>query len=121
MACRAIRGATTTPRNESAEILLDTTQLLTQMMERNGIKAEDIVSIFFSLTPDLDAVFPAVAARDMGLMDVPLLCLNEIPVPGALSQCIRILIHTNSHLSNADIEHVYLKEAVSLRPDHSRR
>jgi len=90
------------------------------MMAQNDIVVDHIASILFSLTTDLDAAFPALAARQMGLSDVPLLCMNEIPVPGALEQCIRILIHYNTDLTNAELHHVYLKEAVSLRPDHLR-
>ncbi len=117
MSVRAIRGATVTNENTSASILSDTSELLERMLAENDVQDDDLISIFFSLTDDLDAVFPAVSARRLGLMDVPLLCLNEIPVPGSLERCIRVLIHFNTDQSNAEIRHIYLKEAVKLRPD----
>lgn len=119
MSVRAIRGATVTSVNSVDSILGDTTELLEHMLAENDVKDGDVVSIFFSLTPDLDAVFPAVAARRLGLMDVPLLCLNEIPVPKALAKCIRILIHFNTTLTNEEVRHIYLKDAIQLRPDRS--
>ena len=117
MSVRAIRGATVTNENTSASILSDTSELLERMLAENDVQDDDLISIFFSLTDDLDAVFPAVSARRLGLMDVPLLCLNEIPVPDSLERCIRVLIHFNTDQSNAEIRHIYLKEAVKLRPD----
>lgn len=115
--CRGIRGAITVPCNTKDAILDATSELLTHLIEENALKQEDIVSILFSLTPDLDAEFPAVAARKIGLHYTPLLCLNEIAVPGSLSHCVRVLIHANSAVAQADIVHAYLRDAHVLRPD----
>src|SRR5919201_5177867 len=89
----ALRGATTVETNEAAPILDATGELMHELLERNGLDATDLVSCIFTLTEDLDAEFPAVAARNMGLSKVPLLCAREIPVPGALPKVIRVLIH----------------------------
>ena len=117
MSVRGIRGASVVDSNTKEAILAETTTLLIEMIQRNGVEFQDIASIFFSLTDDLNAEFPAIAARQMGMTDVPLLCMNEIQVPGGLSRCIRILIHWNTERAASDISHPYLKEAVSLRPD----
>jgi chorismate mutase len=117
MAVRGVRGATVADSNTRDAILSDTTVLLTEMITRNQIEFNDIASIFFSLTSDLDAEFPAIAARELGMSDVPLLCMNEILVPGSLPQCIRILIHWNTDKSPQEVVHPYLKAAVKLRPD----
>jgi len=117
MSVRGIRGASVVDANTKEAILAETTTLLIEMIQRNGVEFQDIASIFFSLTDDLNAEFPAIAARQMGMTDVPLLCMNEIKVPGGLPRCIRILIHWNTERSASDISHPYLKEAVSLRPD----
>ncbi|MBT5954571.1 chorismate mutase [bacterium] len=119
MALRGIRGATTVDANSADEILKETEFLLKNLIEKNNVDSTDIASIFFSLTTDLDAQFPALAARKMGLVDVPLLCLNEINVQNSIKRCIRILIHVNTDASQKDIHHIYLKEAISLRPDKS--
>jgi chorismate mutase len=83
------------------------------------MEARDVASAIFSVTPDLNAEFPALAARQFGWMDVPLLCTNEIPVPESLGNCIRILVHWNTSTPQNEIQHIYLKDAVSLRPDLS--
>jgi chorismate mutase len=114
---RAVRGATTVTENCEKEILDATGVLLEKMLEKNGIKESDIISIIFSMTPDLNAAFPAVAARRMGLDKAALLCVHEIDVPGSLRKCIRILIHFNSDREMRDLEFVYLKDAKKLRPD----
>jgi chorismate mutase len=114
---RAIRGATTVAENCEKDILDATGELLKKMLEKNGIKESDIISIIFSVTPDLNAAFPAAAARRMGLDKVALLCVNEIDVPGSLKKCIRILIHFNSDREMRDLKFVYLKDAQKLRPD----
>ncbi len=119
MSVRGIRGASVVDSNTKESILAETTTLLIEMIQRNGVEFQDIASIFFSLTDDLNAEFPAIAARQMGMTDVPLLCMNEIQVPGGLSRCIRILIHWNTERAASDISHPYLKEAVSLRPDRA--
>ena len=117
---RGVRGASTVAQNSKADIVQETKALLLAMMTENGILLEDIASILFTLTPDLDAEFPAFAAREMGFSEVPLICAAEIPVPGALAHCIRILIHWNTDKSGADIQHVYLKGATALRPDKTK-
>jgi chorismate mutase len=110
----ALRGATTAEENEADAILSATDELMREILARNSLAADDLVSCIFTLTPDLDAEFPAVAARKMGLSSVPLLCAREIPVPGALPKVIRVLIHA---YSTAPVEHVYLRDARTLRLD----
>jgi chorismate mutase len=110
----ALRGANTVTENSAAAILAATDELMRAILQRNELGAEDLVSCIFTLTPDLDAEFPAVAAREMGLSSVPLLCAREIPVPGALPKVIRVLIHA---YMGRPAEHVYLGEAVRLRLD----
>ncbi len=117
MKVRGIRGATTAPENTKEAIKKATAELLTEVIKRNNIDTEDIVSIIFTKTPDLDKVFPASAARDIGLTNVPLLDMGEATVEGSLKMCIRILMHINTDKSLDEINHVYLKEAVRLRPD----
>ena len=112
----ALRGATTVNENAAEAILAATAELMQQILERNALGAEDLVSCIFTLTPDLDAEFPAVAARNMGLSSVPLLCAREIPVPGALPKVIRVLIHAYVP-EGTKPEHVYLHEARKLRLD----
>jgi chorismate mutase len=116
MYCRGIRGATTVDHNEQAEILAATGELLLLMMSKNGLLVEDIASVIFTVTEDLDAVFPAQAARQIGWNEVALMCMREIPVPDSLGKCIRVLVHVNTTRSASEIQHVYLREAVSLRP-----
>jgi chorismate mutase len=115
--CRGVRGATTVMRNEREEILKATRELLALMIHLNDIQPEDVASAIFTTTPDLNAAFPATAARQLGWLDVPLMCSHEIDVPGSLGMCIRVLIHWNTSKLQRDIQHVYLKEAQSLRPD----
>lgn len=120
MYCRGVRGATTVEANDRDEILAATRQLLALVIRRNGIEKEDIASATFSVTKDLDAEFPALAARQLGWIDVPLLCGYEISVPGSLEKCIRVLIHWNTDKTQDAINHVYAREAVKLRPDLSK-
>src|SRR5262245_3180273 len=120
MACRGVRGATTVERNEREEILTATRQLLALMVRRNGINKCDVASAIFTTTPDLDAEFPALAARQLGWLDVPLLCGHELGVPGSLPRCIRVLVHWNTELAQSEIQHTYIREAVRLRPDLSK-
>lgn len=115
--CRGVRGATTVMQNEKEEILKSTRELLALMIHLNGIRSEDVASAIFTTTPDLTAAFPATAARQLGWLDVPLMCSHEIDVPGSLHRCIRVLIHWNTDTPQDRIQHVYLKEAQSLRPD----
>ncbi len=112
----ALRGATTVEDNDADDILAATDELMREILSRNGLGADDLVSCIFTLTPDLDAEFPAVAARKMGLSSVPLLCAREIPVPGALPKVIRVLIHAYKP-DGTGPEHVYLHEARKLRLD----
>ena len=121
MACRGVRGATTADSNSREDILEATTQLLALMIRKNDIRSQDVASAIFTTTSDLDGVFPALAARQLGWLDVPLLCTHEIDVPDALQKCVRILIHWNTDRVQTDIEHVYIKEAVSLRPELSEQ
>lgn len=118
--CRGVRGATTVDANDREAILTATRQLLALMLRRNAIDTTDIGSATFTLTKDLDAEFPALAARQLGLLDVPLLCSYEVSVPGSLGKCIRILLHWNTDRRQGEIEHVYIKGAKSLRPDLSK-
>jgi chorismate mutase len=112
----ALRGAVSVDRNEPADILSATEQLMQEILDRNGLTPSDVVSCIFTLTHDLDAEFPAVAARRMGLSKVPLLCAREIPVPGALPRVIRVMIHAYA-ADGAEPQHVYLGEARALRLD----
>lgn len=114
---RAFRGAITVDSNEKEEILSATAMLYDELVAKNSLDAKDFVCMFFSLTPDLDAVFPARAVRERGVTNVPLMCMAEIPVDGALEKCVRILLLSNSDKSLEEINHVYLRDAVKLRPD----
>jgi chorismate mutase len=114
---RAIRGATTVERDSAEDIRAATQALLAEMAARNGIAPEDVISAVFTVTADLRAEFPARAARDLGWVDVPLLCTVEIPVPGALPRCIRVMLHIETTRARDAIEHVYLAGARALRPD----
>lgn len=114
---RAVRGATTVNNNDSKEILERTDELLSLLVEKNSISREDIISVIFSVTDDLDAVFPAVAARNMGWTDIALMCTNEMYVPGSLRKCIRVMLYFNTKKSNSELKYIYLNEAEKLRPD----
>lgn len=113
---RAIRGAISVSEDSSDVIRQATGELLRELLDRNGLVADDLVSIIFTATDDLTADFPAVAAREMGLSAVPLLCTREIPVRGALPRCVRVLMHCYAD-ADRDIRHVYLGEARQLRTD----
>ena len=114
--CRGIRGATTVKHNDREEILAATIELLQLLIEKNDLHPDNIASVIFTATDDIDAEFPAVAARSLGWEETALICAREIPVPGSLKKCIRVLIHVNTTRSAAEIQHVYLREAISLRP-----
>ncbi|WP_425613985.1 chorismate mutase [Anatilimnocola sp. NA78] len=120
MRCRGVRGATTVEANTRDEVLTNTRQLLALMIRANKIEPEDVASAMFSVTSDLNAEFPALAARQLGWLDVPLLCTYEVDVPGSLRRCIRIMIHWNTETPQHEIHHVYVKEATRLRPDLSK-
>lgn len=113
----AVRGAITVDKDDMEEIRVRTAELLREILVRNDIHGKEIVSIIFTATPDLVSDFPAVAARDIGLSDVPLLCTQEIPVQGSISRCIRVLLHFNTNLERNAIRHVYLRKARQLRLD----
>jgi chorismate mutase len=114
---RAIRGATTVESDTPEQIRRATRELLEAIVADNGITSADVISAIFTVTHDLTSEFPAHAARELGWLDVPLLCTLEIPVPGSLARCIRVLLHVESDASRAGIRHVYLHDARTLRPD----
>jgi chorismate mutase len=116
MRLHALRGATTVEADERDAILSATDELMRELLARNGLAAADLVSCIFTLTPDLHAEFPAVAAREMGLSSVPLMCAREIDVPGAMPRVIRVLVHCYMP-PEADAQHVYLGDAAKLRLD----
>jgi chorismate mutase len=114
---RALRGAITADVDEPAAIVAATVELLRAMLERNEAAAEDLISVVFTTTHDLVSEFPAAAARTIGISDVPLLCAQEIPVPGAVPRCIRVLMHLYTERDYASLRHVYLRGARGLRTD----
>lgn len=116
-AVRGIRGAISVKGNVRNEIFDATKKLLVAMVEANDINTEDISSVFFTTTPDLNADFPATAARELGWNLVPLLCAREIDVPGSMERLVRVLMHVNTSKSQAEIKHQFLDEAASLRVD----
>ena len=116
MATRGIRGATTVERNDREQILAATRELLEVLVRLNGLRADDVAYVWFSVTPDLDAEFPAFAAREIGWTEVPLMCGREIPVPGAITGCIRVLIDWNTGKTQREIRHAFLRRAKELRP-----
>ncbi len=117
MRVRGIRGATTVAANTPEAIIEATTELLAEMMRANDLRVEDVASAFFTTTRDLNAEFPAVAARKLGWHDVALLCGHEMDVPGSLGMCLRILLHVNTEREPGELRHVYLRGAEALRPD----
>lgn len=117
MNVRAIRGAIQVETNTVEAIHAGVRELLGEMMEANDLHASDIISVIFTATPDLNADFPAAAAREIGFGAVPLICASEINVPGALQGVIRVMVHCNTKIKAAEISHIYLKGAVALRSD----
>jgi chorismate mutase len=118
MAVRGIRGAITTEHDLAHEIRENTKHLLQEVIRANPtLSPEDIASVIFTVSHDLFSEYPAHAAREFGWTHVPLLCAQEIPVPGGVEHCIRVLIHWNTELPQSEIHHVYLKNAERLRPD----
>lgn len=113
----AIRGATTVDEDEASAIRTATAELLRRMVALNDLTPEDIISALFTVTPDLRSAFPAHAARELGWTDVALLCTMEIPVPGAIARCIRVLLHVETAAPRKRLRHVYLRGARSLRPE----
>lgn len=119
---RGIRGATTVAHNEEQEILTATVELLERIVDANEILPEDICSVWITVTPDLDAAFPAKAIRVLKNFDmVPLMCSTEIPVKTGLPRCIRLLLHVNTNKTQREMKHIYMNEAKRLRPDISGR
>jgi chorismate mutase len=117
MAVRAVRGATQVDADQRDQVLDATTELLTEVLKRNALTDEDLISVVFTATPDLHSEFPAYAARQMGITDVPLLCAAEIDVPGAMPRVLRLLAHVETDRPRAELRHVYLRGAAALRTD----
>ena len=117
MPIRAVRGAIQIDEDERSQVLDATTELIREVLERNALTQEDLVSIVFTATPDLTSEFPAYAARQLGFVDVPLMCATEISVAGAMPRVIRLLAHVETDLARADVKHVYLRGAAALRRD----
>ena len=117
MVCRGIRGATTATSNTSEDILEATLEMMRALTILNDLTTETVASAIFTTTPDLNATFPALAAREIGWTEVPLLCSHEMDVPASLQKAVRVLLHVNTTKSATEIRHVYLKGAVQLRPE----
>jgi len=120
MAVRAIRGATQLERDERSHLLDRVSELVTAVLHSNGLDSEDLISIVFTATADVSSEFPAYAARQLGLVDVPLLCARELEVPDAMPRVIRLLAHVETTLRRSDVTHVYLRGAAHLRRDLDR-
>lgn len=120
MAVRAVRGATQVDEDERQQVLDATTELLASVLDRNGLEPSDLISVIFTATPDIRSEFPAYAARQMGITDVPLLCASELDVPGAMPRVLRLLAHVETDRHRHDIRHVYLRGAAALRTDLPR-
>ena len=116
-AVRARRGATTIDSDTTDQIRTRTIDLLEQMLVRNGVNHDDIISVLFTATDDIHSMFPASAARDIGFGDIPLICARELDIQGATPLCIRVLMHLNTTVSRSDLRHVYLEGASGLRDD----
>ena len=117
MTVRAVRGAVQVSANDQAEILAATTELVTEVMGRNELSTEDVISVIFTATPDLTAEFPALAARKLGFQEVPLLCATEIDVPSAMPRIVRLMMHIETTKPRSALQHVYLHGAAALRLD----
>jgi chorismate mutase len=117
VAVRAIRGATQVAADDRDEVLEATRELVSTVVERNGLDHDDIISILFTATPDLVSEFPALVARELGMGDVPLMCATEIGVPHALPRVLRLMAHVETDRPRGEIQHVYLRGAVALRRD----
>lgn len=114
---RALRGATTIDVDTADDVRSRTIALLEQMLERNGVHHDDIISVLFTATDDIHSMFPASAARDIGFGDIPLICARELDIVGATPLCIRVLMHLTTDRARADLRHVYLEGASGLRDD----
>ncbi len=117
MALRAVRGAIQVERDDRDQVLAASAEMVRAVLDRNGLTPDDLVSVVFTATPDLTSEFPAYAARQMGIVDVPLLCASEIAVPGAMPRVLRLLAHVETDLSRSEVRHVYLRGAAALRTD----
>jgi chorismate mutase len=117
VAVRAIRGAVQVDADEREAILEGTAELVAEVMSRNDLTTDDVISVLFTVTPDLSAEFPALAARKTGFHAVPLMCATEIPVPGAMPRVVRLMAHVESSRPRSEIQHVYLRGAMALRLD----
>ncbi len=117
MVTRAIRGAVQIDADDRDSILSGAAELVTEILRRNDLSGPNLISIIFTATPDLTAEFPAYAARQLGLVDVPLLCASEIAVPGAMPRVLRVLAHVETALERSEVRHVYLGGAAALRTD----
>jgi len=117
LACRGIRGATTAIANTAEDILEVTHEMMRALIALNDLVPDDVASAHFTTTPDLNATFPALAAREIGWLEVPLMCSHEMNVPAALQKCVRVMLHVNTTKSASEIKHVYLKGACQLRPE----
>ena len=116
-AVRAIRGATTVDSDSADQVRARTIALLQEMVERNSVDHDDIISVLFTATDDIHSIFPAAAARDIGFGDVPLICARELDIVGATPLCIRVLMHLSTALTRSELRHVYLEGAAGLRDD----
>ena len=117
MAVRAVRGAVQLERDESGHMHDQVSELLTAVLDRNALVADDLISVWFTATPDLHSDFPAAAARGLGIVDVPLICAQELDIDGAMPRVVRVLAHVETDLAKSDIAHVYLGAAAALRKD----
>ncbi|WAL94661.1 chorismate mutase [Streptomyces sp. Je 1-369] len=117
MAVRAVRGAVQLERDEAGHMAEQVGALLTGVLERNGLTQDDLISIWFTATPDLHCDFPAAAARGLGIVDVPLICAQELDIEGALPRVVRVLAHIDTDRARSEITHVYLGAAAALRKD----
>lgn len=117
MAVRAVRGATQLDVDERDHLLASVEELVTELLRQNDLRTDDLVSMLFTATPDLHAEFPAVAARSLGIGDVPLICAQELDITGAMPRVIRVMVHAETSRARADVRHVYLRGAAALRRD----
>jgi chorismate mutase len=117
VAVRAVRGAVQVAGDDRAEILAGTAELVTEVMSRNNLSTDDVISVVFTTTSDLTAEFPALAARELGFQEVPLLCAAEINVPGAMPRVVRLMMHVEMDKPRSEVQHVYLRGAAALRLD----
>ncbi|MFI7011023.1 chorismate mutase [Streptomyces sp. NPDC050145] len=117
MAVRAVRGAVQLERDDAGHMEEQVGELLTAVLERNGLTGDDLISIWFTATPDLHSAFPAAAARGLGIVDVPLICAQELDIAGAMPRVVRLLAHVDTELPKSEVAHVYLGAAAALRKD----